>query len=137
MKEEPSEADKLFVLLNGLNDQYDHVINSLEVQPNMTFEQASQHLINHYEKQKVIGKLNKGEDIKLNESLHFTQVKRENKLWCSICKMNNHTNKTCRKNYNNFNKSKNSNDNNKKIKVNQYCKYCVMTNQSFNWCMHK
>ena len=93
MKEEPSEADKLFVLLNGLNDQYDHVINSLEVQPNMTFEQASQYLINHSEKQKVIGKLNKGEDIKLNESLHFTRVKRENKLWCSIRKMNNSNSK--------------------------------------------
>jgi len=94
LNEPPSENDKLFVFFNGLSKEYRSFAYSLEVQPGMTFQLAAKHLIAHYERMKINGELNDG----LNGELHFTQqFKSKRRLWCSNCKMDNHTNSTCRK----------------------------------------
>ena len=55
MGESPSESDKMFVLISGLehDNQYSSIIDSLQVQPDMTFQIESQHLINWYDKRTI------------------------------------------------------------------------------------
>ncbi len=75
MGESPSESDKMFVLMSGLehDNQYSSIVDSLQIQPDMTFQIASQHLINWYDKQKLSGNLKTEVKPHSVDKLHFNQ----------------------------------------------------------------
>ena len=127
MGESPSESDKMFVLMSGLehDNQYSSIVDSLQIQPDMTFQIASQHLINWYDKQKLSGNLKTEVKPQSVDKLHFNQqfknVKVNNEPWR-------------KRKFNKYSHPNNNNNNNnndpKKVKVNKYCKFCNMNNHS-------
>ena len=124
--EQCSESEKLYVLLNGLDETYEHIKSAIEIQKSITFDETCDFLISYYEKQILTGKLKQNSENKVLLT-HQDRNRNFRKPKCSICHRMGHTEAACNKR---AGKSKINEKNTSKVKIKQYCKYCVMTNHN-------
>ena len=123
MGERVSEGELMYVLFNGLPLSYEPLVQTLKVNNKMDFEEACTHIREYQEKLRLQHKQESGhsrddsgyhtEDYrgynqrgrskgnKNNNNNHHNQNQTRSKMYCKICKRNNHSTEKCYRNKNN------------------------------------